>query len=258
MWSTLRTTRDYNRGLPPPVRWAHLALAAARDVAPLMTDPRFRWWTPPLVLGFLGAIVLRPLDGPVIEMVRSMRFGGDLKRELEALQQYGQLAFSVIIATVIFTLDPANRRRLVDWALAGVVALVASNGLKFLIGRPRPGLNDPLHIVGPVGAYPIERDGIMTLESVWTAGHALSSMPSRHATFAVVSSVFLSALYPRLKPIVFLLALVVCVARILNQAHYPTDVIAGAAIGLVIGRWAVRAGLSSRIGPRGGRPMAAS
>lgn len=247
MWSTLRTTRDYTRGLPTPVRWVHLAIAAVRDAAPLLLHPSYRWWTLPLLLGFLGAILLRPLDGPAIELVRRFNIHGDFRREVEAVQQYGQLTFSLIIAIVIYLLDPANRRRLVDWAIAAAVAALASNAIKFLIARPRPNFNDPFDIVGPLGFYPIEHGGKQTLESAWTAGHALSSMPSRHATFAVVSSVFLIALYPRLRPIAVFLAVVVCVARVLTQAHYPTDVIAGAAIGLIVGRWAIRTALSTRL-----------
>lgn len=194
----------------------------------------------PLAAGAAGVVVLWPLDGPAMDLVRRAPLGGDVKRELEALQQYGQLAFSLIIAAVVFILDPANRRRLLDWLAAGIAAALVSNGLKYMIARPRPSQHDPAHIVGLFGSYPVRRgDGSYVMETGFSGGYALASMPSRHAVFAVLSSVVLATIVPRLRWLFVGLALLVCIARVWTQAHYPTDVVAGAALGLIAGGWAV-------------------
>jgi membrane-associated phospholipid phosphatase len=52
-------------------------------------------------------------------------------------------------------------------------------------------------------------------------------------------AVFLTALYPRLRWIVWSLAALVGAARILTRAHYPSDVVAGWLIGTTISTLAV-------------------
>jgi membrane-associated phospholipid phosphatase len=127
-----------------------------------------------------------------------------------------------------------------DWAVGGAALMVACTVLKGMTGRPRPRLGDPEGFVGPLGVYAAPTgDGGVRFLNAWSGGSELASMPSRHTAFAVLAAVFLSAVYPRVSPLVWGLAVVVGVARVLTGAHYPTDVLAGAALGLLIGRYAI-------------------
>jgi len=89
-------------------------------------------------------------------------------------------------------------------------------GLKAATGRPRPFETipqaDPL-----VGA---------------TVGQ---SLPSGHAATSFAGAVVLSYLLPRSAPYLFLLATAIAFSRIYVGVHYPSDVVAGAALGAAVG-----------------------
>jgi undecaprenyl-diphosphatase len=89
-------------------------------------------------------------------------------------------------------------------------------GLKAATGRPRPFETipqaDPL-----IGA---------------TVGQ---SMPSGHAATSFAGAVALTYFLPRSAPYVFLLAVAIAFSRIYVGVHYPSDVVAGAALGAAVG-----------------------
>lgn len=239
------TSIDYNRGLHAPIRWAHVAWAAIWPVADALLGwtrhPKARHWAPLLLFTIAAVLILLPQDLAVSRATHAWfnGAGGDIRRELEAIQQFGQGLSMILIALVIILLDPRNRARVLDWGAAALIALVSTNALKVLVGRPRPQFADPSGFVGPLGAYAMEKDGNARLVTVWSDGYSLASMPSRHAAFAVLAAVFLSFLYPRLRWVVFALAILVCIGRVATNAHFPSDTVAGAALGLLIGRYAV-------------------
>lgn len=164
--------------------------------------------------------------------------GGDLRRELEAAQQYGQLLSSLLIALIIWLQDPARRRQLADWAAAFAVAGVTCWLLKALVGRPRPKFGDPAYFLGPFGEYPIDsKVGVRHAWEFWSGiSSDLWSMPSSHTVYACIMAVAVGRMYPRLAPLVAIIAGIVGFGRIATVAHYPTDVALGAALGAAIAR----------------------
>jgi membrane-associated phospholipid phosphatase len=90
--------------------------------------------------------------------------------------------------------------------------------IKRLIGRARPF----------VGAEP---DPFLYGQLVWRPDYA--SMPSGHATSAFAAAVAIGLLWPRLRPLMLLYALVIAVSRVVLDAHYLSDVIAGAFVGSI-------------------------
>lgn len=66
-----------------------------------------------------------------------------------------------------------------------------------------------------------------------------SSFPSAHATLAFAGATVLSAREPRLKTILYVIAVLISVSRIYLGVHYPSDIIAGAVLGFGIGRIAL-------------------
>lgn len=78
------------------------------------------------------------------------------------------------------------------------------------------------------------------LDNVFVVGFPNGySFPSTHATFAFALAVILSVKEPKLKKFFFILALLVAFSRIYLGYHYPGDVLAGTALGLMIG-WGTR------------------
>lgn len=216
-----------------------------------------------LLLGMVGVVVLWPLDGWLFGVMSGLRgrLGGDLRRELEAAQQFGQGGSIVLVTLVILSLDPRGARRLLNWGVGLLLAAGAVFPLKMLAGRPRPGLGrgegtpefgvfySADTFLGPLGVHPF--DAPVGPRHAWEFWGGISSdlwsMPSAHTAYAVVMAVFVGACYPRVAWLVWVMAGLVGVARVVFGAHYPTDVVAGAAIGAAAGLAAVRGRLGERV-----------
>lgn len=240
-----RMIRDYNRGLAWPVRTAHLiAAVAATPLRPLWTwagQPNRRWWARPLVACSLLFLALLPLDGWIAAIGRAAPIGGDARRVLSWFGEYGQGGMALLLIALVWILDRSNARRLLDYLLAVLLAASATLPLKMFLGRPRPRPDmletyDHLDFLGPFGAHPFGPElGVRHAWEFWAdTSSDLWSMPSSHMVYAVVMSVWLAAMYPRLRLLAWTLALLVGLARVLLGAHYATDVLVGALLGYTI------------------------
>ncbi|MCC6778537.1 MAG: phosphatase PAP2 family protein, partial [Hyphomicrobiales bacterium] len=121
-------------------------------------------------------------------------------------------------------------------ALPGLIFTV----VKRLIGRARPlveGGADPF-IYRPLR---------------WHVEYA--SLPSGHATDAFAIAVALGALWPRARPLLWCYAAAIALSRVVLTAHFPSDVVAGAAVGalgaLLVRDWFLARGLVFGAGPDG-------
>ncbi len=254
---TFRTALDYNRGLPGPVRWCRAGVGLVGEACRAAFGWAFerdrQWWAVPMLMVAAAVIFALPVDAAIRNWVRGLPLSGDFKREVETLQQFGQASISIVIGLAIVLLDRPRRRRVLDWIAGAIVLGIVVTVVKGLVGRPRPLLNDPTHAAGPFGLYPLHQaatgvaNARWTLKSGWAGGYDLASMPSRHAAFATLAAVFLSIAYPRVRPIAITLAAIVCAARVITDAHWTSDVLVGAALGLAValpcvrGHWGVRA-----------------
>ena len=89
--------------------------------------------------------------------------------------------------------------------------------VKRMIGRARPmvgGSLDP-YLFSPFAWHP-----------------AYASLPSGHATTAFAVLVAFGTLWPRARTVLLIYALLIAVSRVIVNAHYPSDVFAGALVGI--------------------------
>ncbi len=214
-------------------------------------------WFHVVGLALLVWLALLPFDGVVAQAASQVRLGGDVRRTLETLQQFGDLASLVIVGLIIWLQDAKRRAALLDLALAagatGLLCFVA----KILIGRPRPGLGEPYVFLLPwrtfdmpiLWADPSQAPQVVTIHAWNLAGPRVSqlwSMPSSHTSAATALAIFLILTYPRLKPLALGMVIIVSLMRVLTTAHYPTDVVAGLLAGwlaswpVVSGQWGQR------------------
>ena len=121
-------------------------------------------------------------------------------------------------------------------ALPGLFTAVA----KRLIGRARP-------FVGG------DADPFRFLPFVWRVDYA--SLPSGHATNVFAALVAIGLVWPRLRAPLLVYALVIAASRVIVLAHHPSDVIAGAVVGitgaLLVRDWAAARRLGFAIDAQG-------
>jgi membrane-associated phospholipid phosphatase len=117
--------------------------------------------------------------------------------------------------------------------LPGLVSTV----VKRWIGRVRP--SD----AGPFAYEPFS----------WRPDYA--SFPSGHATTAFAALVAFGVIFPRIRPVLWVYALLIAATRVAVSAHYPSDVIAGAAFGafgaVLVRDWFAARRLGFFVGPDG-------
>jgi undecaprenyl-diphosphatase len=125
---------------------------------------------------------------------------------------------SLVILAIALVADLWWRRfplAVVLGTVSYLVAAVLSGLLKGVFDRPRPSVVDPA--VHPLVFVPHN-----------------GSMPSTHAATAFAAAVAVSLVHPRLSWPLVALASLVSVSRVWLGVHYPTDVLAGAALGTAI------------------------
>jgi undecaprenyl-diphosphatase len=148
------------------------------------------------------------------------------------------LAALLVIAALLM---PAARRR-ARLVLAGfgirllflffAVAIPAAVGeiIKQMVGRGRP------FVGGQANAFNF---------SHFAGTEAFASFPSGHATAAFALAFAVSAVWPRLRAVMLIYAVLIGATRLVLLAHHPSDVVAGALLG-VIGAMLVRYWFAAR------------
>jgi undecaprenyl-diphosphatase len=178
-------------------------------------------------------ILLMPVRGtPGLWPIRILTDFGKDEYVLSALG-----AALVIVALVAAARHGTRRALLLGFGtrlqylfLSVALSVFVGEVLKYIIGRGRPfvgGAADPFNFV------PFEGTG------------AHASLPSGHAITAFALAFAVSALWPRLRVFMFTYAIVILLTRLVLLAHHPSDVAAGALVGIV-GAMAVRYWFAAR------------
>jgi undecaprenyl-diphosphatase len=113
---------------------------------------------------------------------------------------------------------------------AVLASVLAGETIKWVVGRGRPfvgGKADPFNFAPFAGT------------------EAYASLPSSHAVTSFALAFAVSAVWPRARPLMIVYALLIAGSRLVLLAHHPSDVVAGALIG-VIGAMAVRYWFAAR------------
>ena len=99
--------------------------------------------------------------------------------------------------------------------VAVALADVTATGLKGLFDRPRPPLRYP------------NQDPLVAVPDT-------ASFPSGHAATSFAGATILAFAFPRLAPLLYVLAAAVGFSRVYLGVHYPLDIVGGAVLGVLV------------------------
>lgn len=191
----------------------------------------------PAVLWFLAALaaiacLIAFADRPVNAWIGGM--DGGLIEAYRAITQIGNsrwylFSLPVVMAVALWLRERSGgENALVCSGVAGMAAFlwaaiavsgITTNLLKVSIGRARPKLWDQEAIYGL---------------SPLTFDYDRQSFPSGHATTMFALATALGLLIPRFRIPLYALAAVFSLTRVAVNAHFPSDIVAGAVVGTVV------------------------
>ena len=153
------------------------------------------------------------MDTALLHAVNGLAFHHDGLEDPVTLYEFASLLLFLALVVVLVASGVVRGRAGVAAGLGAVLALACGQVVSRLVDRPRPFVADPhrVHLFARHVADP--------------------SFPSDHATaaFAIATAVLLRN--RRVGAVVLALAALLAVGRVAIGVHYPSDVLAGAALG---------------------------
>lgn len=154
-------------------------------------------------------------DQALLRLLRTRGHPAPAEAAMKALGlsgEYGAVWMTIGIAAA--AVDRQRRSRWFAAALVAPAAIVVNFAVKKSVGRQRPAIAE---------------------HPALASAPSRLSFPSAHATSSLAAAVALARVEPRAKRPLLLLAATLCVGRPYLGMHYPSDVLAGAALGAVLG-----------------------
>ena len=204
--SSVQASRGRRSVLPARTLWLWLALFSALALARLADA---------FVMQFLEPLNHSPFADLLSNTVRWL---GNGKFQIPAMLL--MIGVGAILARRVY--------RAGGWALlAFLVSGAIANIIKVVVHRPRPWVELP-----PPESW-----------SGYLHTSELQSFPSGDSTTTFAIATVLGLMFPRLRVPLLIVAVIVAIARVLVGSHYPSDVCAGAMLGLAVGRLVARSAL---------------
>jgi membrane-associated phospholipid phosphatase len=229
---------------------ATAAMAIKRLTRPPLAGDNWRrlfpWLNDPRKFAIAAAIVVAALlfgmlliDAPASNAV------GHMPRWLvwcfQEITDFGKSGWFLWPLGILFLALAALPRGLTPLSQAVLAALMVRVGFLFIaIGAPGLFVTTIKRLIGRGRPFVTGiADPFVFDPTRWSAAYA--GMPSGHATAAFSALAAFACLWPRARTVLLIYALLIAASRIVVRAHYPTDVAAGAFVGIVgvllVRRW---------------------
>jgi membrane-associated phospholipid phosphatase len=159
--------------------------------------------------------VLAKLDRRLLRVLRTRGHSEEAELTMRALGTVGEYgAVWAVIGAAAAVIDGQRRGRWMRAAAVGPAAVGVNYVVKLAVRRPRP----KLRRVPPLAGAPSEL-----------------SFPSAHATSSLAAATAMGRIESRTRLPLLALAAAICLTRPYLGMHYPSDVLAGAALGFLLG-----------------------
>ena len=206
----------------------HMRSDASGDNPSLAGEPISHTWGIAGVMLLLSAVSVAVLDQVCSGTLRTHRLSGELAHLFQAAEHFGTPYGAVLILITLWLTQAPLRSRVSRTFVAAIVAGLLANLVKLCVSRTRP------------KAFDFD-------QSIWTSftgvfrwgagGSTQQGFPSAHTAFAIAFAVMLGELFPKARRWFLCLGALVALQRVTSLAHFPSDVLAGAAVGLVTARY---------------------
>jgi membrane-associated phospholipid phosphatase len=179
-------------------------------------------WAPALGIAFW-------LDRRIADWVRHTPLYHRTDWFVPILKLPGHFLFTLAVCALLALFHRNRWRAALPLLISGPIVGLVYLFLKWAVGRRRPVIVD-----APFNFHPFAH-GLMGFI------HAESglSFPSGHATLAFATATCLAAAIPRWSAAFFVIACAVGAERVLENAHYVSDVVAGMGLGVFSGWLAI-------------------
>lgn len=168
-----------------------------------------------------------PFDKAIVRNVHRTPSGETSDALTETLNSFGSGLLLASVGALYLAGDKRDKESAKLTGTAIIYAGALTQAVKLLAGRERPNLaNDEPVFHGP------------------SLSTRYDSFPSGHTSIAFAAATVMAHRYPKHRWAYYALAAGVGLARIRKSAHFPSDVIAGAGIGIYCGNISLRAGPS--------------
>jgi undecaprenyl-diphosphatase len=162
--------------------------------------------------------VLGDLDQALLRVLRTRAHQPPVEAAMKGLGAAGEwAAVWIALGAGAAAADRPRRPRWLAATAVGPAAVGVNFVVKLAVGRERPLIE---------GHPPLAR------------APSKLSFPSAHATSSLAAATALGRVEPRVRPPLYALAAGICLCRPYLGMHYPSDVLAGAALGVLLGRLA--------------------
>ncbi len=206
---------------------------------------QWAFWSFAILAAAGSAVLVYPHDIAIRQVMLEVRdWPGDLRRAI-AMAEFFAHGFGVTVIVGLIALLSRDKLRYVPrLAMTAFFAGSLANLIKLMVARQRPNSVDPSLVdIAETWSPTIQPSDPTDMLS----GYAWQSFPSSHTATAIGLAIGLSYLFPRGRILFWIMAILGGIQRMVFDAHWPSDVVAGVAIGLLSGMcFHVRGTLGSR------------
>ena len=184
-----------------------------------------------IAVAVIALVIAAMLDGTVARFARSSgaeTFLETHKAVQKSLKAPGEFWFTIVIAIAVGLLHPL-RSRAGAFVLLGTIVSGINGLIKWVAGRTRP-----FHLMDDQGVARLAPFELSPFRGGLPGLFVSKNLcfPSGHAALAFATAEALAMLYPRARWSFYVVAIVVGAERVLENAHYLSDVVGAAVLGI--------------------------